>query len=90
MRSNETPQPEQSSWPELEAAIAATRKARDNSARAGQLALASSLPILGHELNALAADYDKLLANLLYVQRTPGSLHPNYRRPSTTEPRSRG
>jgi hypothetical protein len=72
--------PSESTWPEMDAAIAATRKARDNSARAGQLALASNLPILGDELNCLAADYDKLLANLLYVQRTPGSLHPNYRR----------
>ena len=75
----ETATPNESTWPELDAAIAATRKARDNSARAGQLALAANLRILGDELNCLAADYDKLLANLLYVQRTPGSRHPNYR-----------
>lgn len=74
----------------MDAAIAATRKARDNSARAGQLALASNLPILGHELNCLAADYDKLLANLLYVQRTPGSLHPNYRGAAATAEPPRG
>lgn len=90
MKSNQEPQSTESSWPELDAAIAATRKARDNSARAGQLALASSLPILGHELNCLAADYDRLLANLLYVQKTPGSLHPNYRRPSTSPEPPRG
>jgi hypothetical protein len=90
MRSTHQEHEPESSWPELDAAIAATRKARDNSARAGQLAIASRLPILGDELNQLAADYDRLLANLLYVQRTPGSLHPNYRGPSTTAAPPRG
>jgi hypothetical protein len=69
----------ESDWPELDAAINATRTARDNSARAGEKAELLGIPTLASELNALAASYDRLLANLLYVQRTPGSRHPNWK-----------
>lgn len=52
----------------VEAAITATRTARDNSARAAQKARAIGIPTMGTELDVLAAAYDRLLANLLYLQ----------------------
>lgn len=52
----------------LEAAIRATRTARDNSAQAAQKARAIGIPTMGTELDTLAAAYDRLLANLLYLQ----------------------
>lgn len=52
----------------LEAAIKATRTARDNSAQAAQKARAIGIPTMGTELDLLAAAYDRLLANLLYLQ----------------------
>ena len=72
----------ESNWPELDAAITATRAARDRSAQAAVKADLLGIPTLGAELASLAASYDRLLANLLYVQRTPGSLHPNWRPPT--------
>lgn len=52
----------------VQAAINATRTARDNSARAAQKARSIGIPTMGTELDLLAAAYDRLLANLLYLQ----------------------
>jgi len=53
----------------LDSAIIATRTARDNSARAAQKARTVGIPTMGDELDLLAASYDRLLANLLYLKR---------------------
>lgn len=57
-------------WPELYSAIEATRAARDRSAHAAEKAAAVGIPTMSTELNELAAAYDRLLANLLYLERT--------------------
>jgi hypothetical protein len=57
-------------WPELHSAIEATRTARDRSAKAGERAAVLGIPTLKVELDALAASYDRLLASLLYLERT--------------------
>ena len=74
----------ESDWPELDAAIKATRTARDRSATAANKAELLGIPTLASELASLAASYDRLLANLLYVQRTPGSRHPNWKGTGTS------
>lgn len=52
----------------VEAAIKATRTARDNSAQAAHKARSIGIPTMGTELDQLAAAYDRLLANLLYLE----------------------
>lgn len=52
----------------LEAAITATRSARDNAARTAERARALGIPTLGADLDLLAASYDFLLAKLLQLR----------------------
>jgi hypothetical protein len=61
---------EPNEWPELARSIESTRTARDRSAEAGRKAALLGIPTLADDLDRLAATYDKLLAQLLYLQRT--------------------
>ncbi len=66
----------------LESTIIATRTARDNAARAAQKARTVGIPTMGEECDLLAASYDRLLSELLALQRTMNELDEETRRES--------